>query len=155
MTKSPADYLKNILIILFSLGIVWYIIFNFRIFIAGPEIIINSPQNGSNVSTQLLEITGKAHNTSFINLNDKPIFLDEQSNFRELLLLSPGYNIIIIKAKDKFEREISKKLEVVFEGDYIDRQDIFEIENSLSTSTDSGTSTFENNGATSSQENLE
>lgn len=149
MSKTPADYLKIFLIILFSIGIILYIIFNFRIFIAGPEIIVTSPQNGSNVNTELLEIVGSAKNVSFIDLNEKPIFLDENGNFKEFLLLATGYNIIVIKAKDKFEREISKKIEVVFEGESVEHGDIIELQNNLATTTESSTSTLENNLSTS------
>jgi hypothetical protein len=143
MRKSGSDYLKLYSIIFFSILIIAYFIFNFRIFIAGPEIIVTSPQNGETTDKDLVEITGKAENVDFISLNDRSIFLDNDGNFKEFLLLSSGYNIIVIKAQDKFKRSISKKLEIIYKGDS-GNYDLINLESNLSTSTDSGTSTLKN-----------
>jgi len=155
MRRTGSDYLKFVSIILFSILIVGYFIFNFRIFIAGPEIIVTSPQSGRVTDTELLEIVGKAENVNFISLNDKPIFVDGEGNFKEFLLLSSGYNIIVIKAQDKFERKISKNIEVIFNGQSINREDVINIETKFSTSTDSETSTLENNATSSPESNSE
>lgn len=150
MRRTGSDYLKFYSIIFFSILIVGYFIFNFRIFIAGPEIIITSPQNGEMADKELIEITGKAENVNFISINDRSIFLDGEGNFKEFLLLSSGYNIIVIKAQDKFERNISKKLEVIYKGESVNHNDVINIENDLSTTTDSGTSTLKSKEAASS-----
>lgn len=150
MRRTGSDYLKFYSIIFFSILIVGYFIFNFRIFIAGPEIIVTSPQNGEVSDKELVEITGKAENVNFISINDRSIFLDGEGNFKEFLLLSSGYNIIVIKAKDKFERSISKKLEVIYQGKSVNHNDVINIENDLSTTTDSGTSTLKSKEAASS-----
>ncbi len=154
MRKSGSDYLKAVSIIAFSIFIVGYFIFNFRIFIAGPDIIITSPQNGQTADKELIEVIGKATNVNFISLNDRPIFIDSDGNFKEFLLLSPGYNIIIVKAKDKFERNISKNIEIIFTGQSVTHQDVVNIGDSLSTSTDSGTSTLDSKASTT-EENSE
>ena len=149
MRKSGSDYLKLYSIIFFSILIVGYFIFNFRIFIAGPEIIVTSPQNGATTDKELLEISGKAENVNFISLNDRSIFLDGGGNFKEFLLLSPGYNIIVLKAQDKFKRNIAKDLEIIYQGNSISHADVIILENNLATSTDSGTSTLKSLDATS------
>ena len=135
MRTTGSDYLKRFLIIFFSVFIVGYFIFNFRIFIAGPDVIITHPQNGAVLEKDLIEVLGKATNINYISINDRAIFIDENGNFKELLLLSSGYNIIVIKAKDKFEREISKKIEVTFKGESVSHESIINIDESLSTST--------------------
>jgi len=143
MRRNGSDYAKIFFIAIFSVFIVGYFIFNFRIFIAGPSIVVTSPQNGEETDKDLVEITGKAQNTNFISLNDRPIFVDNEGNFKEFLLLSAGYNIIVIKAQDKFEREVSKNIEVILKGETINHTDIINsIDENLSTSTDSGTSTL-------------
>lgn len=154
MRKSGSDYLKAVSIIAFAIFIIGYFIFNFRIFIAGPDIIITSPQNGQTTDKELIEVVGKATNVNFISLNDRSIFIDSNGNFKEFLLLSPGYNIIIVKAKDKFERNISKNIEIIFTGQSVTHQDVVNIEDSLSTSTSSGTSTFDSS-ASSTEQNSE
>jgi hypothetical protein len=148
MRRNGTDYVKIIFIVVFSIFIIGYFIFNFRIFIAGPSIVVTSPQNGEETDKDLIEVTGKAQNTNFITVNDRPIFVDNEGNFKEFLLLSAGYNIIVIKAQDKFERKISKNIEVISKASAVDHSDIINItEENSSTSTDSGTSTLETDEA--------
>lgn len=148
MRRNGSDYAKIFFIAAFSIFIIGYFIFNFRIFIAGPSIVVTSPQNGEETDKDLIEVTGKAQNTNFITVNDRPIFVDNEGNFKEFLLLSAGYNIIVIKAQDKFERKISKNIEVISKASAVDHSEIINImEENSSTSTDSGTSTLETDEA--------
>jgi hypothetical protein len=48
-------------------------------------------------------------------LNGRPIFIDLEGRFFEKLLLSPGYNIIELTAKDTQGRAIEKHLEIMYE----------------------------------------
>jgi len=103
-------------ILLFSamiLLVVGYAYLKTKDYIAGPQITITSPLNGSSVSNSLIEIVGTAKNISFISLNDRPIFIDESGNFKEKLLLYSGYNIMSVKAEDRYKRTVEKKLEVI------------------------------------------
>ena len=103
-------------ILLFSamiLLVVGYAYLKTKDYIAGPQIIIISPLNGSSVSSPLIEIVGTAKNISFISLNDRPIFIDESGNFKEKLLLYSGYNIMSVKAEDRYKRKVEKNLEVI------------------------------------------
>ena len=47
-------------------------------------------------------------------MNDRQMFTDEEGEFSEKLLLSYGYNIITVKAKDRFGRETKKTLELIY-----------------------------------------
>jgi len=80
----------------------------------GPQITISSPLNGSLASSSLIEIIGVAKNIKEISLNDRKIFIDEKGNFKEKVLLSYGYNVIVIKASDKFDSKTEKVLEVIY-----------------------------------------
>jgi len=83
-------------------------------FIIGPTITISSPTNGESVGNSLIELKGTAKNISYISVNDRRIFTDEEGVFKEKLLLYPGYNIISVKAEDRFDRNIEKTLELVY-----------------------------------------
>ena len=103
-------------ILLFSamiLLVVGYAYLKTKDYIAGPQITITSPLNGTTVSSPLIEIVGTAKNISFISLNDRPIFIDESGNFKEKLLLYSGYNIMSVKAEDRYKRKVEKSLEVI------------------------------------------
>ncbi len=108
--------LKMILTLTVISIIVGYSYYKSKDFIIGPTIIITSPQTGDGVSESLIEILGIANSISYISINDRQIFTNEEGEFREKLLLFSGYNIISIKARDKFDRKIEKILEIVYKA---------------------------------------
>ncbi len=100
------------IIVLFIIG---YSLFESNSLIKGPEIIISEPQSGSTVSTSSIAIIGQALRIQDITLNGRPILIDKEGNFSEIVLLAPGYNTSLLSAKDKFNRTIEYKLELVYE----------------------------------------
>ncbi|MDO8572149.1 MAG: hypothetical protein Q7S11_00065 [bacterium] len=105
--------LKILLFCAMALVVIGYTYLKTKDYIAGPQILITSPISGSSVSNSLIEVVGVAKNISFISLNDRPIFIDEQGNFKEKLLLYSGYNIISVKAEDRYKRSVEKTIELI------------------------------------------
>ena len=83
-------------------------------YIRGPQILINEPKDGSAFIHAPILISGNAQNTSQITLNDSPISIDSRGNFNQKILLMPGYNIITIRAQDRFGKKVQKTLELVY-----------------------------------------
>ncbi len=106
---------RVLITILFVFVIVGYSIFQAHNIITGPEIALaDSIVSGSVVENPMVDINGNAKNISFISLDDRPINIDESGEFKEKLLLYPGYNIIRIYARDKFGTETEKQIELVY-----------------------------------------
>lgn len=80
----------------------------------GPKVFIESPEDGSLLSESLVTISGTAKNISFLNLNGAQIFTDESGRFEEKILLSYGYNVITLEAKDRFGRKTEKSLQLMY-----------------------------------------
>lgn len=114
MIQNPKKVLKFSLIILFVVFILGYALFQAQNIILGPIIKIESPINGDSLDHSLVTISGVAKNISHISMNDTQIFTDDKGVFTEKLLLSYGYNIITIKATDRFNREVVKTLELMY-----------------------------------------
>ncbi|MFT5179806.1 MAG: hypothetical protein ACI9GH_000125 [Candidatus Paceibacteria bacterium] len=148
MRRQKLPKAKIISITSIALLLIIYILFNFRIFISGPQIEIIDPQSGSSFEDPFIVIRGKVKNISFLSIDDSPIFVDENGNFGQKLLLSPGLSIIELYARDKFEREVTEILEYVYNGTLteIDLNELDSIEIIVSTSTEeniaTSTSTF-------------
>jgi hypothetical protein len=119
MTIDSRNIPRNISILVVAIIVIGYTIFNFRIFVAGPQIVFKSPTNGSAQEKSLVEIEGLAKNISHITLNDRQIFINQSGEFNETVLLYPGYNVFTVKARDKFNRETENKLEIVYNGQEI------------------------------------
>ena len=59
-------------------------------------------QEGAKVENSVHEITGNAKNAINLTLNGREISINEQGDFNETIALLSGYNVVEIKAKDKF-----------------------------------------------------
>lgn len=104
--------------------LVSYGIFNARNLIVGPEIEIFSPIKDMETTENMLAIKGRAENVAFISLNESPIYIDKEGLFQEKLLLSPGSNIIEIKARDRFKKEIVKTIKIYYKQDTVIKENI-------------------------------
>ena len=113
-TPSGKRYLFVALICLVTFSVVIYSVYQAKNIFKGPTITITNTKNGAMLSDPLLIIEGKAERISFITLNDRQIFIDEKGVLREQLLLQNGYNIISIKATDRFNRRAEERLELIY-----------------------------------------
>lgn len=107
-------FLKIAIISIVLICLFGYTAYEIQRVIFGPRIEVLSPKNGSLLSDSITEISGVAQNIKDISLNDRKIFIDEEGNFKEQLLLSYGYNAFVIKATDKFGKNTEKIVEVIY-----------------------------------------
>ena len=114
MTQSAGTYIKILLALALVGTMVWYAYSKSADFLEGPTIIILTPENGITVNHSLVEVKGTAEHIAHITLNGRQIFVTEEGFFSEQLLLSPGYNIITLEARDRFDREVKQTLELVY-----------------------------------------
>jgi hypothetical protein len=96
------------------MAIIAYAYYQMRDFLTGPIIIVNKPQSGETVHTEIVTISGSTKRISEITLNDRKIFTDTDGLFSEKVALSLGYNEIEVSVKDRFDREETKLLKVVY-----------------------------------------
>lgn len=113
MSQNTAKTARIVVLSVLGAIILLYSAFQSYKIIEGPIIDIYTPQNGATYNQTLIEITGRAKNVAYINLNDRQMFTDKDGYFSEKFLLSPGYNIIKLDAKDKFGKSTEKKLEII------------------------------------------
>ncbi len=114
MERTPKFIIGIALIALVAIGLGIYAYLQSREYLRGPVIIIEEPQNGSLSTTSVVAVKGSARNVSFLTLNGRAIFTDEQGRFHESLLLQEGYSIMTFEAKDRFGHTVKKRLELVF-----------------------------------------
>lgn len=109
--------LKRIIIIVVIILILGYTYFQTKDLIRGPVLIITYPSSGMTMKDSSVEIKGSVKNASYVTMNDRQIFVNEEGKFNEKILLIEGYNVIEIDVKDRFERVESKKLELMYIGE--------------------------------------
>jgi hypothetical protein len=112
--KDAKTWLKIMFFVGILILILGYSAFEARKIVGGPELTITSPVVDGIMTDSLVKVTGIAKNIKEITLNDAPIYIDEQGNFSEKVVLIAGYNIIELEAKDKFNKQTKKTLELVY-----------------------------------------
>lgn len=106
---------KRLVVAVSVVLIVGYAIFNAKHIILGPSIEVMFPTTTETETTEnMLAIKGRAKNTAFLSLNERQISADTEGFFEERLLLSEGFNIISIRAIDRFKKETQETLKVYY-----------------------------------------
>lgn len=121
MLKSGEGYrARSIFTALFMTGVIaftfGYAYFQASAFLSGPEIEFISPSTEDVVTEPSITVRGTAERIAFLELNGRPIFINEKGVFEEDLILSPGINIIELKAEDRFGRVIVRYLNIFFKN---------------------------------------
>jgi hypothetical protein len=106
--------LKTSLAITVTGFIVGFTLFQSQNLMRGPTIQIGTSTQGT--SNEIAVIEGEAENIAFLTFNDRQIYTDKNGAFREKVLLSEGYNIVKLAAKDKFGKIVERTIELVYEA---------------------------------------
>lgn len=118
MTNNVKKIVKIAGFSIFFLLIIIYALFRSEDLILGVKIknvkINGSPiQTGTTITSSVIEITGIAKHAIFLSLDGREISVDQLGDFDETIALLPGYNIINIKAKDKFGNTDEKNYQII------------------------------------------
>ena len=107
--RRPLPVFFIIIAVVVLLG---YGLFEARRLIAGPQISVAAPRDGSAVAGPLVHIAGSAENTAFLSINGKQAFVDQKGHFDEALSPPPGYTVFTISASDRFGHVRTKVIEI-------------------------------------------
>lgn len=103
---------KRGLFVFVIIALVAYGLFQSKKLIEGPQITIFEPQNGATLTGDLVTIRGVAKNIAYIWLDDTPIFVDNNGQFDEQLVVPVGYSTIKVSAQDKFGKKTEQLIRV-------------------------------------------
>ena len=98
----------------FFLIIVLYAFFVSRDIIFGVKIENVNIVDGATMHESALKITGNAKHAIKLTLNGREISIDQEGNFDETIALLLGYNVIQIKAQDKFGLTDEKNYQLMY-----------------------------------------
>lgn len=113
MTQKTYFIPRHMILVIIFLVIVGYSLFQARFIIMGPRITVTYPQDGETVPGNVFTMEGTARNISWLSLNNRQIFTNEDGHWDEKLVVREGINTITISAKDRFGREVVENIRVV------------------------------------------
>jgi len=88
--------------------ILGYTYYKTKNLLGGVILKVDGITDGQGFDSPEIKLFGSAKNATLMTINGREIFVDKDANFEEKLLLLPGYNIIEVKAEDKFGKKIQK-----------------------------------------------
>lgn len=98
------------LIFLLVAGSFLYLYREFRSFAAEPQLLIFEPQSGVSVETEEVVVRGKTDKGAQVTLNSQEVFVDTDGQFSDTLIIRPGMNTIVVRTRNRFEKEKSVTL---------------------------------------------
>jgi len=105
----------GILILLFVI-IGGYTIFRTKDLIVGVRLKVSGITEYESRTDPLVTLSGNARRAVELTINGRKIFITENGDFNEKLLLLPGLNIITVQAVDKFGKSKEKIFHLNFEN---------------------------------------
>ena len=89
-------------IIVSLLGLGGYLGFQYFSFRKAPFLELISPLEGEKIFQEKIEVKGKTQPDSLVTINEVPVFLSPDGEFRLEVEVFPGENKIIVVSKNKF-----------------------------------------------------
>ena len=114
MRQDAKKILKIASVSVLFLFIVIYAFFRSKDLIFGVKIKNVNIVDGAKVSNNIMNITGVAKNATNLTLDGREISVDQKGNFNETISLLPGYNVVDIKAQDKFGHVDEKNYKIIY-----------------------------------------
>ncbi len=106
MPESIAYNFKKILLTTIGIGLFVvigiYTVMKMKDVIWGVQVTVRGVIDGETVTEPKITLEGNARNIEVLTINDRVVGVSEDGEFRDSLILSPGYNIVSIKGDDKF-----------------------------------------------------
>ena len=102
MTQDSKKIIKTSLLALFFILILGYALFVSKDLIFGVKIRDVNLSDGATYTENVQVVSGNAKNAVHLYLNGREISINQEGDWSETIALLPGYNIINIRAEDKF-----------------------------------------------------
>ncbi|MFZ2072071.1 MAG: hypothetical protein WA101_03435 [Minisyncoccia bacterium] len=117
MNQNAKKIIKISSVSFFFIIIIIYAFFTSKELIFGIKIKNVNLVDNSVMTENIVKVTGNAKNAIKLTLNDREISVDQKGNFEETISLLLGYNIITIKAKDKFGNSDEKNYKLIYKAE--------------------------------------
>lgn len=114
MNQDAKKILKISMLSVFFIFIAIYAFFVSKDLIFGVKIKNVNIVDGSRVTNSVMEVNGNARNAINLTLNGREISINKEGNFNETIVLLSGYNVVNIKAKDKFGNIDEKNYKLIY-----------------------------------------
>ncbi len=98
------------LAVVIGLSLVGFVVSGVNRLAGAPLLEITSPNDRSTINSDSTLIVGKTEAGASVAINEEPVTLSENGQFKEKVVLKPGVNAITVTAKNKSGKQASSTL---------------------------------------------
>jgi hypothetical protein len=102
-------------IVLVIFGIFFYLWYQVSGLSRSPDLALNNPVQDKTVSESTITIIGAVELDSSLSINEQPIHVDSEGNFKESVGLQEGVNVLKVTATNRFGKQTSIERRIMFE----------------------------------------
>ncbi|MCK9378586.1 MAG: DUF4115 domain-containing protein [Candidatus Moranbacteria bacterium] len=99
-------------VIVLIAGAFFYLYKELDNFISTPRLVVSSPLENETIEGGQIYIVGKSEKDGRVFINEQPIVVNDEGEFRESISLQNGLNIVTIRAVNRFNKETIKTLSI-------------------------------------------
>ncbi len=114
MNTSVKKRVQIASVILFFLVIIVFAFFRSKDLVFGVKIRDVNIVDGAKMTESVMKVTGSAKNAVALSINGREISINNAGEFDETIALLSGYNIVNIKAQDKFGYTDEKNYKLMY-----------------------------------------
>jgi cytoskeleton protein RodZ len=103
LSLTPRTLILGSSILVAIIAIV-YIGVEIRSVLVPPYLSVDEPSSDMTIEGNSVVISGTGEIGAEVYINNQPVLADQNGNFTETLLLSPGLNVVEVSAKNKFDK---------------------------------------------------
>ncbi len=108
--KIKQIFILSILVFVLLSG---YILFQYRYAFISPPLFIEEPKEMEILDTSIVRVSGKTDPQATVSVEDIPVSLDGNGNFKKEIIVFPGKKTIVVKAVNRFGKETTLERHVV------------------------------------------
>jgi len=108
--------IKIFFIFLVVFGIVFYLWYQVSGLSRPPKLVIYNLDQDKTVEEETITVFGQSDLDSDLKINDQPIFVDPEGNFKETVSLQSGVNILKITATNRFDKETIVERKIMYDA---------------------------------------
>lgn len=102
-------------IVLVILGIFFYLWYQVSGLSRSPDLSLNNPIQDKTVTESTITIVGSVELDSSLTINEQPIHVDSDGNFKESIGLQEGVNVLKVTASNRFGKQTTIERRVMYE----------------------------------------
>jgi cytoskeletal protein RodZ len=110
-TITPKHIIFGLIFIFIALGF-FYIYREANLFISTPRLTVTAPVDGTTTSERVIQVSGIAERDADVSINNQKVVVNDDGKFSEEVGLQSGVNAITIRAKNRFDKEAMKTIQV-------------------------------------------